>query len=180
MYNKVLSFWLGEVRPCVQNRFSVWYAKNEAFDQEIIKEFGEIHSQLIINPRAIGDEPDQLLASIIVLDQFSRNMFRNDPKSFAYDSLALELTKSLHPIIQNGSIPSFGMYEKMFTYMPLMHSETWSDHELGLQVFDSLAIGITITIIIIIYNHETILEYPEGMAGVKKYMIQHGNSIEIS
>ena len=52
----------------------LWFSKNAEIDQQIVIEFMDIHSKLVDNTSFLGNEPDQILASIIVLDQFSRNM----------------------------------------------------------------------------------------------------------
>ena len=144
---KVLQFWFGLERPCITKNFKLWFSKDDTIDQQIINEFSDIHSLLSKNPKALGEEPEQLLSSVIVLDQFSRNMFRNNSKSFAYDTLAIEVTKSLHLIIKSGST-NFGPYEKMFTYMPLMHSEEILEQEFGIEVFTELTQGIIIIILL--------------------------------
>ena len=120
----------------------------------------EIHQQLSVNPYALGSKADEILASIIVLDQFSRNMYRGSSNSFAFDNKAMELTRAIHPMIQNGQASHFGKYEKMFSYMTLMHSEILKEQQLGVELFDELA-----------------SEY-DGMASVSQYMKKHIAIIE--
>lgn len=84
----VLKFWFEEAKPMD------WYKKNPEFDQKIRDRFLELHTA-IMNEKCddwMGD-PRSATAGIIVLDQFSRNMFRDDPKSFAYDEKALQMSK---------------------------------------------------------------------------------------
>ena len=161
MHSKVLRFWFGEISPCVDGNMKLWFGKADAVDQQIISEFMDIHQQLFQNPYALGNEPDQLLASIIVLDQFSRNMFRGSSQSFAADDKALELTKAVHSIIQNGQASHFGKYEKMFAYMPLMHSESLKEQQFGVEVFDKLASEF------------------EDMSSVSNYMKKHAAIVEL-
>src|SRR5690606_1128102 len=91
----VLSFWFGEpggdgnVDPGIQAR---WWNKDPAFDREIHERFGELHQRA-----AAGELDDWLdtargrLAVLILLDQFSRNMFRDTPRMYAYDDHALRI-----------------------------------------------------------------------------------------
>jgi uncharacterized protein (DUF924 family) len=134
----------------------LWFSKNAEIDQQIASEFMDIHSKLVDNQDFLGSEPDQILASIIVLDQFSRNMFRGKPESFAYDEKALALTKVIHPMIQNGQATHFGSYEKMFAYIPLMHSESIQEQQRGLEIYEQLS-----------------KEHPEELASVFNYQKQH-------
>jgi uncharacterized protein (DUF924 family) len=88
MYKEILSFWFNEIDP------SKWWAKDDAFDQLIRARFSQIHARAtrceLFEWRA---DAGGRLAEIIVLDQFSRNMFRGSPLSFAGDLLALALAQ---------------------------------------------------------------------------------------
>jgi uncharacterized protein (DUF924 family) len=72
------------------------------------------------------------LAEVIVLDQFSRNMFRNSPLSFTCDSLALALAQEA---ISVGADKSLNQAERSFLYMPFMHSESLKIHEIATELF---------------------------------------------
>jgi uncharacterized protein (DUF924 family) len=72
------------------------------------------------------------LAEVIVLDQFSRNMFRNSPLSFAHDALALALAQEA---IAVGADKSLNQTERSFLYMPFMHSESLKIHEIATRLF---------------------------------------------
>lgn len=88
MYETVLKFWFEEAGP------EQWWKKDEAFDCVIVERFAELHASAVRcelfewRKTACGR-----LAEVIVLDQFSRNMFRGSPLSFAYDALALALAQ---------------------------------------------------------------------------------------
>lgn len=115
----VLDFWM-EAGP------AKWYAQDDAFDQDIRDQFGQTW-------RAAhdGHMPDWAssatgaLALIILLDQFPRNMFRNDPRAFATDETALEVTGQC---LAHGWDREVAGLERQFIYMPLMHSENM-DHQ---------------------------------------------------
>jgi uncharacterized protein (DUF924 family) len=85
----VLSFWFEELRP------QDWFERNTAVDETIRARFGSLHAALAETaPSMSFDDPKTALAAIIVFDQFSRNMFRGEPKAFATDSLALFIARS--------------------------------------------------------------------------------------
>ncbi|MCW8832764.1 MAG: DUF924 domain-containing protein, partial [Colwellia sp.] len=72
------------------------------------------------------------LAEIILLDQFSRNMYRDTPKSFAQDPLALALSQQA---IQMGADKALTAVERSFLYMPFMHSESLLIHQQACQLY---------------------------------------------
>jgi uncharacterized protein (DUF924 family) len=72
------------------------------------------------------------LAEIIVFDQFSRNMFRDSPLSFANDSLALALSQEANSA---GADQSFSKIQRSFLYMPFMHSESLIIHEIAIDLY---------------------------------------------
>lgn len=126
-YSDILKFWFKEIEP-VQ-----WFRKDEKFDLLITSRYRELHTQAIQcelfhwRKHARGR-----LAEIIVIDQFSRNMFRNDPRSFAHDSLALALAQEA---LANHADQELTAQEKSFMYMPFMHSESLVIHEVAEQLF---------------------------------------------
>ena len=86
MYQQVLDFWFNEISP------KMWWQKDLAFDEEIIRRFGTLHQQAVLGERFEWREhAESSLAEVIVLDQFSRNIHRDTPKAFAADPLALAL-----------------------------------------------------------------------------------------
>jgi uncharacterized protein (DUF924 family) len=91
---KVLQFWFGPSHPHVGSK-PMWFKKDLVLDETIRTEFLEIHASVAANPSIWSSTDLGTLAAIICLDQFSRNMFRGDKGSFAYDAAALELSKTL-------------------------------------------------------------------------------------
>ncbi len=118
---EVLGFWFGEIAP--EQRF----AKDEAVDAMILMRFGALHQALA---RSVPDEwlqsPRPLLAAVIVLDQFSRNLARGSAAAFAHDETALSLTRLA---LEKGFDTGMSGEERQFLYMPLMHSESLADQE---------------------------------------------------
>lgn len=125
----VLNFWFNEIEP------KQWWEKNAVFDALIKQKFHAIYQQAICGElyqwrHSAGGR----LAEIIVLDQFSRNMFRDKAAAFAYDFLAVALT---HAAIDIGADKELlSQPEKLsFIYMPLMHSESAMIHQQAVQMF---------------------------------------------
>lgn len=123
----VLEFWFSEI----EEKF--WWIKDEAFDQQIRERFGALHSRAhcceLFEWRAT---PRGRLAEVIVLDQFSRNMFRGQPGSFASDTLALALAQEA---VAAGADRALPPRERTFIYMPYMHSESLLVHAEAVRLF---------------------------------------------
>lgn len=130
MYQQVLDFWFVESKP------EQWWQKDEAFDQEIKRRFLTFHQQAKVGElydwRATAEGS---LAEVIVLDQFSRNLYRDQPESFACDPLALALSQFA---INKGFDQALEPIQRSFLYMPFMHSESKAIHELALMLFEAL------------------------------------------
>ncbi len=127
--DNILEFWFGH------RARKNWFKKNANFDAEIRKRFGELHV------RAGKGKLERWrstargrLAEIIVLDQFSRNLYRDSSQAFAQDELARRLVREA---ISDGSAGSLESEQLAFLYMPLMHSESAGDHEEALRLFSS-------------------------------------------
>jgi uncharacterized protein (DUF924 family) len=126
----ILNFWFEEIEK------SQRWVKDVDFDNLIKDRFGEIHASAnhceLYDWRATAKGR---LAEIIVLDQFSRNMFRGASESFASDPLALALAQEA---ISVGADHELNESEKCFLYMPFMHSESLKIHEVAIELFGNL------------------------------------------
>jgi uncharacterized protein (DUF924 family) len=126
----IVDFWFNEITP------KQWWARSDAFDQLITTRFGALHSAALRcelfewRSTATGR-----LAEVIVLDQFSRNMFRDRADAFAGDSLALALAQTTVAI---GADRELTADRRAFLYMPYMHSESVVIHETAQTLFTSL------------------------------------------
>ena len=126
----VLSFWFEELRP------QDWFETNTAVDETIRARFGGLHAALAETaPSMSFDDPRTALAAIIVFDQFSRNMFRGEPRAFATDSLALFIARSA---VEREYDAAVSEQWRHFFYMPFMHSETSADQEHCVALFSAL------------------------------------------
>jgi uncharacterized protein (DUF924 family) len=116
----VLAFWFDEATPAQHFR------KDPEFDAAIRTRFADTHSAAArCELSAWRDTAEGRLAEIIVLDQFSRNLFRDDARAFAADSLALVLAQEA---IRAGVDRELPPARRAFLYMPFMHSESRAIH----------------------------------------------------
>ncbi len=123
----VLGFWFDQLRP------ADWYKKDAALDDLIRRRFSSLHRAAscceLYGWRA---SPEGRLAEIIVLDQFSRNIFRGDARAFAQDALALGLAQEA---VASGVAAHLHPHRRGFLYMPFMHSESSLIHRRAVQLF---------------------------------------------
>lgn len=127
-HTDVLTFWFETLSP------KDWWRKSESLDTQIRNEFGEVHQKVAQGETGAWRETDAgRLAEVIVLDQFSRNMFRDQPESFAYDGRALELCKAA---AEAGAPARLEQSKISFLLMPFMHSESLAEHQAGLPLFE--------------------------------------------
>jgi len=126
-YQLVIDFWFDEIDP------KQWWRQDDEFDRRIRERFGVLHAQaskcelFAWRTSALGR-----LAEIIVLDQFSRNMFRNTAQAFAFDPLALALAQEA---ITAHAPEALEPAKRAFLYMPFMHSESLLIHEIAARLF---------------------------------------------
>lgn len=127
MKDKVLNFWFNELET------KDWYKKSDSLDKKISDLFLETYHQAtrgeLFHWR---NSIEGRLAEIIVLDQFSRNIFRNDPRSFQFDCIALTLSQEASQRPDAKDLPPI---KRGFLYMPFMHSESLKIHEQAVELF---------------------------------------------
>jgi len=123
----ILQFWFDELSS------KQHFEKDEKRDALIGQRFKEIHQAATHGELlAWRDTPDGRLAEIIVLDQFSRNLYRDQPEAFACDGIALVLAQEA---VRTGDDQSLPIARRAFIYMPYMHSESRRIHEIAVQLF---------------------------------------------
>jgi len=127
MYQDVLSFWFDEIDK------KSWWAAAPAFDALIKTRFGDVLRQAaqgeLYRWRAI---PQGRLAEVIVLDQFSRNVYRDTPLAFAQDAMALALAQEA---VATGVVGALTPVQSSFIFMPFMHSESRLIHQRAETLF---------------------------------------------
>jgi uncharacterized protein (DUF924 family) len=128
MHTEILKFWFEEIEP------SQWWKKDAGFDRMLTARFAAIHASAVrcelFDWRVT---PQGRLAEIIILDQFSRNMFRDSPLAFAQDSLALALAQEA---VSAGADQALVPVQRSFLYMPYMHSESLKIHAVAVELFE--------------------------------------------
>lgn len=130
MIEKILTFWFEECSS------KDWYSKSDELDEKIVDQFKDVYWQILAGETATWRESAKgRLAEIIVLDQFARNMFRDDAQTFAADMLALALAQEA---VRIGADQEVDTSRRGFFYMPYMHSESSRVHEDAVKLFDSL------------------------------------------
>jgi uncharacterized protein (DUF924 family) len=126
-FHNVIAFWFEEIDP------KCWWRADEAFDNLIRSRFGSFHARAASH--GLPDwrtEPRGRLAEIIVLDQFSRNLYRGTAQAFENDPLALDLAQDA---IRIGVAGQLVPVQRAFLYLPFMHSESAADHQTAMTLF---------------------------------------------
>ena len=125
--NGVLDFWFGELSP------EHWFKEDAALDKTITSRFSKLRAAAIKGElwpwRATATGR---LAEIILLDQFSRNIHRNDKDAFSADSMALVLAQEAVSVEADKVLTP---QQRAFLYMPFMHSESLAIHDVALELF---------------------------------------------
>lgn len=142
---EVLDFWFDHSEQ--------WFAKSADFDESISEAYGRL-----LVPAATGElymwrsTVAGRLAEIIILDQFSRNVYRNTPKAFAQDAMALALAQEALKLPEFTKLPTAA---QIFMAMPLMHSESPIIHDQAVAVFRAIGDANTLDFE---YRHKAIID----------------------
>ncbi len=127
-YRDVLKFWFEDLKP------EQWFNQDSELDRTIADKFGETHRMAAaceLDSWRTG--PMGRLAEIIVLDQFTRNIYRNKPEAYSCDSLALALAQEA---INQKADEELSAPKRSFLYMPYMHSESQRIHREAIALFN--------------------------------------------
>jgi uncharacterized protein (DUF924 family) len=128
--DEVIAFWFDELGP------KAWFGKDAKLDATIKERFGAIYDELKSGvPAAWLDTPQGVLAAILVLDQFPRNMFRGEKASFATDAVALALAKRAIAAGLDAKLPP---NQRWFIYLPFQHAEDRADQGRSVELFTAL------------------------------------------
>lgn len=128
--SEVVAFWR-EAGP------EKWFRKDAEFDRLMVERFTELHGQAAMGRKdSWAETPDGALALVLLLDQFSRNMFRGSPKAFAQDGQALRVAKKA---IEAGFDTKVAPELRSFFYMPFMHAEAIEEQERCVSLLHSIA-----------------------------------------
>jgi uncharacterized protein (DUF924 family) len=134
----VLEFWFGrEGEPGYGEFREEWFRKDPEFDAEVTQRFADLYEEAAEGDLAgWREDARSCLALVIVLDQFPRNMFRGDGRTHAADGAALESSRYAVEHALDRELPAF---QRMFVYMPFMHSEDPEDQRRSVELFGRLA-----------------------------------------
>lgn len=130
MHKEIIRFWFEELEP------KMWWIKSTSLDKEIQRRFGLIHRRAVAAELVDWRETAKgSLAEVIVLDQFSRNIYRDRPESFAYDGMALVLAQQA---IEKSFDQQISEQQRGFFYLPFMHSESKVVHDRAVELYEAL------------------------------------------
>ena len=130
MSNEIIDFWFSELEP------NQWWQKDLEFDSMIQRRFGLLYEQAQAGELFQWRETAKgSLAEIIILDQFSRNIYRDKAESFSCDPLALALAQFA---IAKGFDLELSETERTFLYLPFMHSESQLIHVEAVKLYEAL------------------------------------------
>jgi len=133
MHDAVLSFWFDQIQP------RQWWSVDPALDDRVRQRFGSLLERAArVELSGWRGTARGRLAEVIVLDQFSRNAFRDTPRAFAQDPLALALAQEA---VASGALAGLEPVERAFLLMPYMHSESARVHAEAETLFRQWAPG---------------------------------------
>ncbi|MCE9677806.1 DUF924 domain-containing protein [Shewanella sp. AS1] len=125
--DSIINFWFEEIKP------TSWFVKDQEFDDLLRRNYSDLLSHAKQGELYFWrNKPQGRLAEIIILDQFSRNIFRDTPDAFSADAMALTLAQEA---VANGADTKLPNIQVPFLYMPYMHSESASIHEVAMMLF---------------------------------------------
>lgn len=132
----VLDFWfLPAGNPGHHHYRAEWFRKDDAFDASIRAQFAADIMAALAGNRFVDNDAPSRLAEILLLDQFTRNIFRDTPRAFAGDAQALALANDL---MVNGLDLTLPPFMRWFAYLPFEHSESLADQEHAVALFTRL------------------------------------------
>jgi uncharacterized protein (DUF924 family) len=153
IHREVLDFWFGDAgksRP-------EWFRKDPAFDSEIRSRFGALHAEAAAGGLAGWESaPRSALALLIVLDQFSRNLFRGDARAFAQDARAQRVADK---VLERGWHRELQPLERQFLYLPFEHAEDLARQDRSVALFEEL-------------------QASPGMEGIARWAVKHREVIQ--
>jgi uncharacterized protein (DUF924 family) len=127
--DEVLKFWFGAPER--------WFSPDPSFDAEIRRRFTDLY-QTLKQEKPSAMSPRWSVSAVIVLDQFPRNMYRGTAQEFATDAQALSIARSA---VADGADQQVPLDERMFLYMPFMHSEEPANQQRSVNLFSGLDVS---------------------------------------
>jgi uncharacterized protein (DUF924 family) len=133
----ILDFWFGAPGSAEHGSArKVWFAKDDAFDAEIRTRFGALVERALRGElEGWGDAAPSALAQVLLLDQFTRNVFRGTPRAFAGDPRALAAASRMIGLRQDEELAPF---MRGFAYLPFEHAEGLAMQDEAIRLFTRL------------------------------------------
>ena len=140
--DEILDYWFGDVaedRPFDRQSVQMqrWYGKSPDIDEEIRRRFEPLYESLRKRAAngAVGTDGSllDLVATIIVLDQFPRNMYRDTPRMYESDEIALRLAREA---LADAGFRDLDLFRQLFTLLPFMHAEDIGAQQVVLDNFE--------------------------------------------
>lgn len=122
-------YWFEELAP------RQWFAADADIDEAIRNRFGELHRTLLAQDMRAAADPQSAVASVIVLDQFSRNLHRGTPDAYAADPVALAIAEAA---LTEGFDEEISVAERLFLYLPFEHSEDRARQQRSVELIATL------------------------------------------
>src|SRR5438874_4561342 len=133
---EILDFWFGRPgTPEFGTTRDFWFRKDPAFDAELRNRFDPVIETALAGSLEDWPSPRGTLARVVLLDQFTRNCFRDTPRAFAGDPHALAIAEEA---IARGDDRALAAVERWFLYMPFQHAESLAAQERSLELFRRL------------------------------------------
>jgi uncharacterized protein (DUF924 family) len=131
----VLAFWFGPPPPAQRTE---WFRKSDSFDEAVRSRFGAVVDTALASrlPPAWHETLTGRLAQIVVLDQFTRNLFRGNARAFAGDARALALAQAM---VDGGEHTALHPLQRWFVYLPFEHAESLALQDRSVSLFAGLA-----------------------------------------
>lgn len=138
----VLSWWFGDWSDDVplaegDPQLARWWSKSPEIDDEIRARFAALHAEVAAGRRDDWERTARgALAKVLVLDQFSRVLYRDRDRAFRWDGEARAVTQRA---LEQAHDRELSLIERLFLYLPLMHAEDRATHRRALALFSGLA-----------------------------------------
>jgi uncharacterized protein (DUF924 family) len=135
--DEILDFWFGSPdAPAFGETRGEWFRKDAAFDAALRARFGDAIVTALAGGFAEWFDPRGTLARVLLLDQFTRNNYRDTPRAFAGDALALSLSRQAVARQDDAALIAV---ERWFLYMPFVHAESTAAQRQSVELFARLA-----------------------------------------
>lgn len=153
--DEILEFWFGKEDDPGYGQFrEEWFAADPEFDEEIRNRFLKTHEEARAGRLDHWQQhPRSALALVILLDQFSRNMFRGSPRMYDTDARARSVAGNA---VKEGLDQELPAFQRWFLYMPFMHSEDPADQRRSVELFRAMGEDVETNLDYAIGHKETI------------------------